>query len=124
MTKIRVGLVTAWGECGMGYIAKNWVYTFEKYPDKIDYQIYSRAYPWLSPFRWHGPKIIDGPEQMEIDHPQFWGWVESYKPDIILFQDQNIYGKSKMQEETSRLKKMGIKLINYPDWKKRGDIEK
>ena len=45
MTKIRVGLVTAWGECGMGYIAKNWVYTFEKYPDKIDYLIYSRAYP-------------------------------------------------------------------------------
>ena len=41
MTKIRVGLVTAWGECGMGYIAKNWVYTFKKYPDKIDYQIFS-----------------------------------------------------------------------------------
>jgi len=124
MTKIRVGLVTAWGECGMGYIAKNWVYTFNKYPDKIDYQIYSRAYPWLSPFRWHGPNIIDGPEQMEIDHPKFWKWVESYKPDIVLFQDQNIYGKSKMQEETTRLKKMGIKLINYPDWIRRGDIEK
>jgi hypothetical protein len=124
MTKIRVGLVTAWGECGMGYIAKNWVYTFEKYPDKIDYQIYSRAYPWLSPFRWHGPNIVDGPEQMEIDHPKFWEWVELYKPDVILFQDQNIYGKSKMQEETTRLKKMGIKLINYPDWIRRGDIEK
>ena len=60
MTKIKVGLVTAWGECGMGYIAKNWVYTFNKYPDKINYQIYSRAYPWLSPFRWHGSNIIDG----------------------------------------------------------------
>jgi len=60
---------------------------------------------------------------MEIDHPHFWKWVKSYKPDVILFQDQNIYGKSKMQEETSRLKKMGIKLINYPDWIRRGDIE-
>ena len=29
-----------------------------------------------------------------------------------------------MKEETSRLKKMGIKLINYPDWILRGDIEK
>ena len=124
MTNIRVGLVTAWGECGMGYIAKNWVYTFNKYPDKIAYQIFSRAYPWLSPFRWHGPNIIDGPEQMEIDHPQFWSWVDTFKPNVILFQDQNIYGKSNMQEETSRLKKMGIKLINYPDWIIRGDIEK
>ena len=105
MTKIRVGLVTAWGECGMGYIAKNWVYTFEKYPDKIDYQIYSRAYPWLSPFRWHGPKIINGPEQMEIDHPQFWGWVESYKPDIILFQDQNIMENQKCRRKLPDLKK-------------------
>ncbi len=29
MSKVRVGLVTAWGECGMGYLARNWVYTFE-----------------------------------------------------------------------------------------------
>ncbi len=90
MGKIKLGLVTAWGECGMGYIAKNWVYTFDKYPDKINYQIYSRAYPWLSPFRWHGENIIDGPERMEVDNPHFWNWVNSYKPDVILFQDQNI----------------------------------
>jgi len=124
MNNARVGLVTAWGECGMGYIAKNWVYTFDKYPDKIDYQIYSRAYPWLSPFRWHGNNVVHGPEKMEIDHPHFWNWISTYKPDIILFQDQNLYGKSKMQEETTRLKNMGIKLINYPDWILRGDIEK
>ena len=74
MNNVRVGLVTAWGECGMGYIAKNWIYTFDKYPNKIDYQIYSRAYPWLSPFRWHGPKIIDGPEQMEIPFSQRNNW--------------------------------------------------
>ena len=30
MNKIRLGLVTAWGECGMGYVARNWVYTFNK----------------------------------------------------------------------------------------------
>ena len=124
MAKVKVGLVTAWGECGMGYIAKNWVYTFNKYPEKIDYQIYSRAYPWLSPFRWHGQNVVDGPVKMEIDHPHFWKWIETFKPDVILFQDQNIYGKSKMQKETSQLKGMGIKLINYPDWIKRGDIEK
>ncbi len=123
-SKIKLGLVTAWGECGMGYIAKNWVYTFNKYPDKIDYQIYSRAYPWLSPFRWKGKNVINGPEQMEIDHPHFWDWIESFKPDVILFQDQNIYGKTEMKKETSKLKKLGIKLINYPDWIKRGDIEK
>ena len=29
-----------------------------------------------------------------------------------------------MFEETQKLKKMGIKLINYPDWILRGDIEK
>ena len=124
MSKIRVGLVTAWGECGMGYVARNWVYTFNKFVDQIDYQIYSRSLPWLMPYRWHGPNVIDGPAQMEIDHPHFWKWVETYCPDIILFQDQNIYGKSQMQLETDRLKKMGIKLINYPDWIKRGDIEK
>jgi len=123
MAKIKLGLVTAWGECGMGYLAKNWVYTFDKHPDKIDYQIYSRAYPWLTPFRWKGPNVVDGPEKMKIDHPHFWKWVDDFKPDIILFQDQNIYGDSKMQKETERLKKLGVKLINYPDWIKRGDIE-
>ena len=124
MSKIRVGLVTAWGECGMGYVARNWVYTFNKYKEKIEYQIYSRSFPWLQKFRWEGPLVIDGPEQMDIDHPHFWHWINKFKPDVLLFQDQNIYGKSKMQEETFRLKKMGIKLINYPDWIKRGDIEK
>ena len=108
MSKIRVGLVTAWGECGMGYVARNWVYTFNKFVDQIDYQIYSRSLPWLMPYRWHGPNVIDGPAQMEIDHPHFWKWVETYCPDIILFQDQNIYGKSQMQDETFRLKKMSI----------------
>lgn len=124
MDKIKVGLVTAWGECGMGYLAKNWVYTFDKYPEKIDYQIYSRAYPWLTPFRWEGPHVVNGPEQMEINHPHFWKWIDEFKPDVILFQDQNIYGDSGMQKETERLKKLGIKLINYPDWIKRGDVEK
>jgi len=33
--KIKVGLVTAWGECGMGYLAKNWVYTLNKFLDEI-----------------------------------------------------------------------------------------
>ena len=61
---------------------------------------------------------------MGIDHPHFWKWIDEFKPDVILFQDQNIYGKTQMQEESSRLKKMGIKLINYPDWIQRGDIEK
>ena len=45
MNKVRVGLVTAWGECGMGYLAKNWAHTFDKHSDRIEYQIYSRAYP-------------------------------------------------------------------------------
>ena len=123
MNKIRLGLVTAWGECGMGYVARNWVYTFNKYNEKIEYQIYSRSLPWLTKFRWQGPMVINGPEQMEIDHPHFWSWIDKFKPDVILFQDQNIYGNSHMQEESSRLKKMGIKLINYPDWVRRGEIE-
>ena len=71
----------------MGYIAKNWTYTFDKNPNKIDYQIYSRAYPWLSPFRWHGQNVVDGPEKMEIDHPHFWNWIETFKPGVILFQE-------------------------------------
>tara|TARA_B100000945_G_scaffold320527_1_gene330875 strand:+ start:2492 stop:3616 length:1125 start_codon:yes stop_codon:yes gene_type:complete len=123
MSKTKVGLVTAWGECGMGYVARNWVYTFNKFPDKIDFQIYSRALPWLTPFRWHGKNIINGPEKMDINHPHFWEWIDNFKPDVILFQDQNIYGHSKMQEETTRLRNLGIKLINYPDWILRGDTE-
>ena len=85
MSKVRIGLVTAWGECGMGYVARNWIHTFNKFIDQIDYQIYSRAHSWLTPFRWHGPNIIEGPGQMEIDHPHFWKWVETYHPDIILW---------------------------------------
>ena len=122
--KIRLGLVTAWGECGMGYLAKNWVYTFNKHPEKINFQIYSRANKWLSPFRWKGENVINGPDTMEINHNHFWNWINSFKPDVILFQDQNIYGPSKMQEETQKLRKLGIKLINYPDWIIRGDIKK
>ena len=34
MKKKKIGLVTAWGECGMGYVAKNWIYTFDKYKSK------------------------------------------------------------------------------------------
>ena len=124
MKKINLGLVTAWGECGMGYLAKNWVYTLNKYSSKINYQIYSRANPWLDPFRWRGPNVIDGPSTMDINHSHFWNWIKSFKPDVILFQDQNIYGDSNMFEETQKLKKMGIKLINYPDWIMRGEIEK
>ncbi len=121
---IKIGLVTAWGECGMGYLAKNWVYTFRKYPEIINYQIYSRALPWLSPFRWQGEDVVNGPETMDINQPHFWDWVNTFKPDVILFQDQNIYGKTEMREESLRLKQMGIKLINYPDWIRRGDVEK
>ena len=124
MSKIRVGLVTAWGECGMGYVARNWSYTFDKFIDRIDYQIYSRSLPWMVKFRWHGPNVIDGPDQMEIDHPHFWDWIDTFKPEILLFLDQNIHSKSQMKDETNRLRNMGIKLINYPDWIKRGDIEK
>ncbi len=123
MSKLRVGLVTAWAECGMGYLAKNWVHTFDKNLDKIDYQIYSRAVEAFTPFRWKGSNVIDGPATMEIGHDHFWKWVESFKPDVILFQDQNLYGPSNMQEETAKLRKMGIRLINYPDWVKWGDVE-
>lgn len=123
-SKVRVGLVTAWGECGMGYLAKNWVNTFDRYPERVEYQIYSRANPWLTPLRWHGPNVVDGPEDMAIDQPSFWQWVDTFKPDVILFQDQNIYGPSGMRDECARLRKMGIKLINYPDWIMAGDIEK
>jgi len=124
MPKRRVGLVTAWGECGMGYLARNWIYTFEKYPDLIEYQIFSRALPWLTPFRWHGPNVVEGPESMDIDHPLFWQWVERFKPEVIFFQDQNLYGRSAMREESARLHRLGIKLINYPDWVRWGDVER
>jgi glycosyltransferase involved in cell wall biosynthesis len=107
----------------MGYLARNWVHTFDKHPDKIDYEIFSRADPWLTPLRWHGPQVIDGPEDMSIDNPPFWQWVERFKPDVILFQDQNIYGPSMMRKECERLRSMGIRLINYPDWIMRGDLE-
>ena len=83
MSKTRIGLVTAWGECGMGYVARNWIYTINKFRDQIDYQIYSRSLPWLTPFRWHGPNIVDGPEQMEIDHPHFWTDHSRYLPDTL-----------------------------------------
>ena len=124
MSKIKIGLVTAWGECGMGYVARNWTYTFDKYPEKVEYQIYSRSFPWLTNFRWHGSNVVQGSEDMDINHPKFWDWVDQFKPNVILFQDQNIYSKSLMYEESKRLKKLGIKLINYPDWIKRGDLEK
>jgi len=124
MNKKRIGIVTAWGECGMGYIAKNWTYTLDKYKSKLEYQIYSRAFPWLTPFRWHGPNVVNGMETMDINQPHFWKWIDSFKPDVILFQDQNIYSKSDMNNETQKLKKLGIKLINYPDWIFRGDIKK
>jgi len=123
MKKNHVGLVTAWGECGMGYIAKNWIHTFNKHPDKIDYQIFSRAQRWLTPFRWHDKNVIEGPEDMDIDVPVFWNWIETFKPDVILFQDQNAYGKTKMRKETEKLRKLGIKLINYPDWILKSGLE-
>ena len=56
-----------------------------------------------------------------------------YIDKLILYQHNydktlteliNIFSKSKMKEESYKLKKKGIKLINYPDWIKRGDIEK
>ena len=120
----RVGIVTAWAECGMGHIARNWIHTFDKHPDKITYSIFSRANPWLTPFRWHDGPIVEGPESMDIDHPVFWDWVEKFKPEIILFQDQNLYSKSGMKEESARLRKKGIRLINYPDWFLAGMIDK
>ena len=115
MKKKRIGLVTAWGECGMGYLAKNWVYTLNKFDDKVNLEIFSRAKKWLSPYRWHGDNVVQGPDSMDINNKIFWDWIESFKPDVLLFQDQNIYSKTDMQEESIRLKKLGIKLINYPD---------
>ena len=122
--KIKVGLVTAWGECGMGYLAKNWVYTLNKFPEKIELQIFSRAKKWLTPYRWHGDNVVQGKESMDINNSTFWKWIDVFKPDVILFQDQNIYSKTEMQEESSKLKKMGIKLINYPDSLHWNELEK
>ncbi len=124
MRKWRVGLVTAWAECGMGYLAKNWVYTFRKNLDRLEYQIYSRALPVIAPFRWRSDKVVTGPTGMAINHDHFWNWVETFKPDVILFQDQNTYGASGMREETARLRRLGIRTINYPDWIKWPDIKK
>jgi len=124
MIKHKIGIVTAWAECGMGYLARNWIYTIEKNLNIFDYQIYSRAVKEFTPFRWQGDKVINGPESMEINHNHFWEWVDKFKPDTILFQDQNIYGPSNMQEETDKLKKMGIHLINYPDWILFDDVKK
>jgi len=107
----------------MGHLARNWVHTFEKHPDLLEYQIFSRAYPWLTPLRWRGPHVVDGPEDMAVDHPTFWKWIETFRPDVILFQDQNLHGPSKMRHESERLRRQGIRLINYPDWIKRGDME-
>ena len=115
MKKKRIGLVTAWGECGMGYLAKNWVYTLNKFDDKVNLEIFSRAKKWLLPYRWYGDNVVQGPDSMDINNKIFWDWIESFKPDVLLFQDQNIYSKTDMQEESVRLKKLGIKLINYPD---------
>ena len=85
--KIKIGIVTAWGECGMGYIAKNWIYTIEKFRDLFEYNIFCRAVKTLTPFRWHGNNVTQGPESMDINNNIFWEWVDDYKPDIILFQD-------------------------------------
>ena len=61
---------------------------------------------------------------MDINNPIFWNWVNTFKPEIILFQDQNIYSKTNMKEESEKLKKLGIKLINYPDSIHWGEFEK
>ncbi len=90
MARLRVGLVTAWAECGMGYLARNWVYTFEKHPAKLEYQIYSRANKQFTPFRWHGDPVVNGPETMAIHHDYLRNWVASFRLDVILFQDQNL----------------------------------
>ena len=37
MKKNKLGLVTAWAECGISYIAKNWVHTLNKYYDIINF---------------------------------------------------------------------------------------
>ncbi|MDP7027979.1 MAG: glycosyltransferase [Candidatus Marinimicrobia bacterium] len=123
MKKINIGIVTAWGECGMGYIAKNWVYTLEKYNFKFNYNIFCRAVDKFTPFRWKGNNVIQGPETMNIDNKIFWNWIDTFKPEIILFQDQNTYSNSKMVSESTKLRGMGIKLINYADWIYQNDLK-
>ena len=59
MAKIKLGLVTAWGECGMGYLAKNWVHTFNKYPNNIDYQIYFNHEYFIIGADQNGPDQIE-----------------------------------------------------------------
>ena len=73
MKKIKVGLVTAWGECGMGYLAKNWVYTLNKFDDKLTLQIFSRAKKWLNPYRWYGDNVVQGLDSMDINNKVFLG---------------------------------------------------
>jgi 1,2-diacylglycerol 3-alpha-glucosyltransferase len=124
MKKIKVGVVTAWAECGMGYLAKNWIHTLDKHPDKIDYQIFSRSNKHLSKFRWLDKNVTQGPDEMDINHPSFWRWVDEFKPDVLWFQDQNIYSKTDMQEETQKLRARSIKLINYADWIKNSVLKK
>ena len=83
MQKTKIGIVTAWGECGMGYIAKNWVYTIEKYPELFDYKIFCRAVDKFTPFRWYGNNVTQGYESMDINNSIFWTWIDDYKPDVI-----------------------------------------
>ena len=66
----------------------------------------------------HNPPrgVISGRERIPIFRPQNRGKMRYPEPSRC--------GKSKMQKETAQLKGMGIKLINYPDWIRRGDIEK
>ena len=72
MKKNKIGIVTAWGECGMGYIAKNWIYTLNKYPDLFDFKIFCRAVDKFTPFRWHGNNVTQGSESMDINNSIFW----------------------------------------------------
>ena len=48
---------------------------------------------------------------MDINNNHFWEWINSFKPDVLLFQDQNIYSNTDMQEECDRLHKLSIKLV-------------
>ena len=84
MQKTKIGIVTAWGECGMGYIANNWIYTIQKYPDLLEYKIFCRAVDKFTPFRWYGNNVTQGYESMDVNNSIFWDWVDDYKPDIIL----------------------------------------
>ena len=91
--------------------------------DLFDYKIFCRAVEKFTPFRWYGNNVTQGYESMDINNRIFWTWIDDYKPDIILFQDQNTYSQSKMIDETNKLQRMGIKLINYADWIYRNDLK-